>query len=49
MISNILEIIHNNKIFFDKIKQDNNLYKLLKYLNKYNNNQSKYYYKNKLY
>lgn len=34
----------NNKFLFNEIKQNNNLYKLMKYLEKYNNNQSTYYY-----
>lgn len=37
-------ILKNNKLLFNKIKQNNNLYKLMKYLEKYNNNQSTYYY-----
>ena len=43
IFNNILKI-KNNKFFLPKIKQNINLYKLIKYLEKYNNNQSTYYY-----
>jgi len=43
IFNNILKI-KNNKFFLSKIKQNINLYKLIKYLEKYNNNQSTYYY-----
>ena len=43
-LNNYNKITHN-KLLFNKIKQNSNLYKLIKYLDKYNNNQSNYYYK----